>query len=227
LQTGIFNRKKIMAQDTHLQLSVLAELDWDPSVVAGQIGVIANAGVITLTGQVESYAAKHAAETATRRVKGVLAVADEIEVQVPFERRRGDGQIAAAVLDRLAWDASVPHDCVKVVVEQGWITLTGEVDWNYQREAAEQDVRRLHGVVGVSNDISIKPGVNTANISNDISCALHRSWFPDPDAITVSVKDGRVRLTGNVHSWHARQVAAETAWGAPGAVDVENLLAVI
>ena len=216
-----------MSQDTHLQLSVLAELDWDPSVAAGQIGVAANAGVITLTGQVESYAAKHAAEIAAGRVKGVLAVADELEVQVPFERKREDSEIAAAVLDRLAWDVSVPANSVKVVVDQGWVTLTGEVAWNYQRKAAEQDVQRLHGVVGVSNDISIKSGVNTANISNDISCALHRSWFPDRDAITVTAEDGRVRLTGNVHSWHARQVAAETAWGAPGAIDVENLLAVI
>jgi osmotically-inducible protein OsmY len=216
-----------MSQDTHLQLAVLAELDWDPSVAAGQIGVTANAGVITLTGQAESYATKHAAETAAGRVKGVLAVADEIEVQVPFERKREDGEIAAAVLDRLAWDVSVPRDSVKVVVDQGWVTLTGEVAWNYQRKAAEQDVQRLHGIIGVSNDISIKSGVNTVNISNDISCALHRSWFPDPDAITVTAEDGRVRLTGNVHSWHARQVAAETACGAPGAIDVENLLAVI
>ena len=216
-----------MPQDTHLQLSVLAELDWDPSVAAAQIGVAANAGVITLTGQVESYAAKHAAETAAGRVKGVLAVADELEVQVPFERKREDSEIAAAVLDRLAWDVSVPADSVKVVVDQGWVTLTGEVAWNYQRKAAEQDVQRLHGIVGVSNDIAIKSGVNTVNISNDISCALHRSWFPDPDAITVTAEDGKVRLTGNVHSWHARQVAAETAWGAPGAIAVENLLAVI
>jgi osmotically-inducible protein OsmY len=216
-----------MSQDTHLQLAVLAELDWDPSVATGQIGVVANSGVITLTGQVESYAVKRAAETASRRVRGVLAVADEIEVQVPFERVRGDDQIAAAVLDRFAWDVAVPHDCVQVVVDQGWVTLTGEVSWNYQRKAAEQDVQRLHGVTGVSNDIAITPGVNTANISNDISCALNRSWFPDPDAITVTAEDGRVRLTGKVHSWHAREVAAETAWGAPGAIDVENLLAVI
>jgi osmotically-inducible protein OsmY len=112
-------------------------------------------------------------------------------------------------------------------MEKGWVTLTGDVGWHYQREAAEEDVRRLHGVVGVSNQVSIQPRVNTANISNDISCALNRSYFPDPDAITVTAEGGRVRLTGNVHSWHARRVAAATAWGAPGAVDVENLLAVI
>jgi osmotically-inducible protein OsmY len=216
-----------MSQDTHLQLSVLAELEWEPSIVAAHIGVAANAGVITLTGQVESYAQKHAAETAARRVKGVLAVAEEIEVQVPFERKRGDGEIAAAIVERLAWDVSVPDETVQVRVEKGWVTLSGEVGWHYQREAAEQDVRRLRGVVGVSNQVSLKPRVDTANISNDISLALHRSYFPDPDPITVTAEGGKVRLTGNVHSWHAREVAAETAWGAPGAIDVENLLAII
>jgi len=216
-----------MSQDTHLQLSVLAELEWEPSVTAAHIGVAADAGVITLTGRVESYAQKHAAEAAVRRVKGVLAVAEKLEVEVPFERKRGDEEIAAAIVDRLAWDVSVPRDAVQVRVEKGWVTLTGEADWQYQREAAEQDVRRLHGVVGVSNQVSLKPRVSTANISNDISCALHRSYFPNPDAITVTADGGKVRLTGNVHSWHARQVAAATAWGAPGAIDVENLLAVI
>ena len=216
-----------MSQDTHLQLSVLAELEWEPSITAAHIGVAANAGGDHTHRHVESYAQKHAAEAAARRVKGVLAVAENLEVQVPFERKRGDEEIAAAILDRLAWDVSVPRDAVQARVEQGWVTLTGEVDWHYQREAAEQDVRRLHGVIGVSNQVSMKRRVNAANISKDISCALHRSYFPDPDAITVTEENGKVRLTGNVHSWHARQVAAETAWGAAGAVDVENLLAVV
>jgi osmotically-inducible protein OsmY len=112
-------------------------------------------------------------------------------------------------------------------VEKGWVTLSGEVGWHYQRQAAEQDIRRLHGVLGLTNTISLKTSVNTANVSNDISCALHRTLFPDPEAITVTAEAGKVRLTGNVHSWHARQVAAQTAWGAPGTIDVENLLAVI
>jgi osmotically-inducible protein OsmY len=216
-----------MSKDTHLQLEVIAELNWEPSITAAHIGVAASAGVVTLTGQVESYAQKHAAEVAARRVKGVVGVAQEIKVQLPFERERGDDQIAEAVLDRLAWDVSVPSDTVQVKVEQGWVTLNGIVEHHFQRQAAEQNVRRLRGVVGVSNRIAIKPQVNTANISNDISCALHRSWFPDPDAITVTAEGGKVRLTGNVHSWHAREVAGETAWGAPGATDVENLLSVI
>jgi osmotically-inducible protein OsmY len=216
-----------MSNDTHLQLSVLAELEWEPSVTAAHIGVTASAGVITLTGQVESYAQKHAAEVAARRVKGVLAVADELQVQVPFERKREYNDIAAAIIDRLAWDVSVPRDAVKVAVEKGWVTLTGEVDWYYQRKAAEQDVRRLHGVIGISNQVSIKPLINTQLVSDNIMHALHRSWFFDPNPVTVTADGGRIRLTGNVNTWHVRQVAAETAWKAPGAIDVENLLAVI
>ena len=145
-------------------------------------------GIVTLTGYVESYAQKLAAETAAGRVKGVLAVAGELEIQIPFERKWDDSDIAAAIVGRLAWDVSIPRDAVKVRVEKGWVTLTGEVDWHYQREAAEQDVRRLHGIVGVSDHISLRSRVNTANISNDISCALHRSFFPDPDAITVTAE---------------------------------------
>jgi osmotically-inducible protein OsmY len=216
-----------MSQDTRLQLSVLAELEWEPSITAAHIGVIADAGVITLNGQVESYAQKHAAEAAAHRVKGVLAVVENLEVQMPFERKRGDKEIAAAIIDRLAWDVSVPRDAVQVRVEEGRVTLTGKVGWHYQREAAEQDVRRLHGVVGVSNQVTLKSRIAVANISNDISYALHRCDFPNPDAIIVTAEGGKVRLTGNVHSWHARQVAAGTAWGAPGTTDVENLLAVI
>ena len=216
-----------MTNPDQLQQSVLAALRWEPGVTAAHIGVAAYAGVITLTGVVDSYAEKHSAETAARGVKGVLAVAQEIEVQVPFERQRGDDQIALAVLDRLAWDASIPANAVSVRVEKGWVTLAGEVGWHYQRQAAIQYVRGMHGVTGVSSTISLKPGVNTVNISNDISIALHRSCFPDAEAISVTEKDGNIRLTGNVHSWHAHQVAEETAWGAPGAVDVENLLVVV
>lgn len=118
-----------MSQDSLLQLAVLAELGWDPSVTASHIGVTANAGVVTLTGHVETYAEKLAAENAARRVKGVKAVAEELEVELPFERIRGDDDIAAAVLDRLAWDVSIPPDAVSVKVEQGWIVLTGDVNW--------------------------------------------------------------------------------------------------
>jgi osmotically-inducible protein OsmY len=216
-----------MSHDSHLQNAVLEELNWEPSVIAAHLGVTANAGVITLTGPVESFAQKHAAEAAVRRVKGVKAVAEEIEVRLPYETKRSDEEIAGAAIGRFEWDVSIPRDTVKVTVDKGWITLTGEVDWHYQKDAASIDVRALFGVTGVSNQITIKPTVDTSTISQDIMHALHRSWFFDPKTISVSAQGGKVRLTGTVGSWHDRQVAAATAWAAPGATAVENDIAVV
>jgi osmotically-inducible protein OsmY len=216
-----------MSTDIQLKQAVLAELTWEPRVNAAHIGVMANAGVITLSGHVENFEEKYAAEKAVRRVRGVKAIAEEIEVQIPFERERGDDAIAEAAIDRLAWDVSIPRDAIMVKVEKGWITLTGEVDWHYQKEAAEQDIRRLSGVIGVSNQTTIKPRVNTKNISDDIVHALHRSWFSDPQTIKVTAEGGKVRLTGTAKSWHERQVAASTAWAAPGAIAVENNITVM
>ncbi|MGD0720921.1 MAG: BON domain-containing protein [Roseiarcus sp.] len=216
-----------MSQDANLQQAVLSELAWEPSVTAAHIGVTAKAGVVTLTGHVESFVEKHAAESAARRVKGVKAVAEEIEVRLSFDRKRGDDDIAAAAIERLSWDVSVPADAVKVSVEQGWVTLAGAVDWHYQRAAAEQDVRGLHGVVGVSNQMEIKPRVDAANVDDAIRRAMHRSWYFDPDAVKVTAVGGKVRLTGTVHSWHERELATTTAWAAPGATSVENDIVVI
>ena len=215
-----------MSQDRQLQNAVLAELDWEPSIDAAHIGVAANTGVITLSGHVANYAQKKAAENAARRVKGVKAVADEIEVRLPFDVRRTDDEIAAAAVHRLGWDVLIPKDAIKVQVEKGWVTLSGEVAWNYQKEAAAQDVRALYGVVSVSNDVNIKHRISASNISDDIMHALHRSWYFDPADIKVHVKDGKVTLVGTVHSPHDRQVAAATAWSAPGVTDVENDLIV-
>lgn len=216
-----------MSHDSQLQQAVLAEFSWEPSIDAAHIGVTAKEGVVTLTGRVESFASKHAAETAARRVKGVLAVAEEIEVRLPVETKRDDEAIAAAAIERLAWDVSVPPNAVQIKVEKGWITLTGKVEWNFQKEAAADDIRRLLGVVGVSNQIAIKPRVNTANLSDDIMHALHRSWFFDPKLVRVSAEGGKIRLTGTVHSPHDRQIAAATAWAAPGATSVENDIVIV
>jgi osmotically-inducible protein OsmY len=216
-----------MSHDSQLQKAVLAELRWEPSVPAAHIGVAANAGVVTLAGHVESVAEKYAAEAAACRVKGVKAVVQEIEVRLPAGGTPTDEEIAAAAINRLAWDVSVPKDSIKVEVEDGWLTLTGEVDWHYQKDAAEQDVRRLFGTVGVSNQIVIKSKVDVSNISDDIMHALHRSWFFDPKTITVTADDGKVRLSGTVQSLHELQVAAATAWSAPGVIDVENDIAVV
>jgi osmotically-inducible protein OsmY len=211
-----------MNSDIELQKAVQAELSWEPSVIASHIGVTANAGVVTLTGHVENYASKSAAEAATRRVRGVKAVAEEIEVRLPFDAERDDGGIAAAALNRLVWDVSVPSDAIQVKVEKGWVTLTGQVEWHYQHDAAEQAVRRLYGVIGVSNHISIKPAVDVKNLSDEITHALHRSWFFNPQTITVTADAGKVRLTGAAHSMHDRQIAGLTAWSARGVTSVEN-----
>ena len=216
-----------MSTDSHLQKAVTEELRWEPSVVAAHLGVTAESGVVTLTGHVTSFAQKHAAETAARRVKGVMAVAEEIEVRLPFETIRTDEDIAAAAIDRMGWDVSIPKDAIKVQVESGWVTLTGEVDWYYQKVAAGQELRHLSGVTGLSDQITIRPRVNVANISDDITHALHRSWFFDPETITVSAEGGLVRLRGSVHLPHDRQLAAVTAWSAPGVTGVQNDIAVI
>jgi osmotically-inducible protein OsmY len=211
-----------MVNDKELQRAVLAALVWMPSVAAAHIGVVAREGVVTLTGHVESFAQKHAAETAARLLKGVKAVAEEIEVRLPFDALREDDDIAGAALERLAWDVSVPREAVKVMVEKGHVSLTGQVEWQYQRAAAEQDVRRLHGVVGVSNQILLKPRGNDQDIGKEITHAMHRTWFFDPDSILVSAAFGCVRLTGSVSSPHERRLAAITAWSAPGVTDVVN-----
>lgn len=215
-----------MSQDSQLQQSVLAEFDWEPSVAAGHIGVTAHAGVVTLSGHVDSYAKKHAAEMAARRVKGVKAVAEEIEVRLPFETKRSDEEIAAAAIERLSWNVSVPKDSVQVRVEKGWVTLTGQVEWWFQKDAAARDIRPLHGVVGVSDQTTIKPRVNTAGLTDDITHALHRSWFFDPEQVHVRAEGGKVMLTGTVHSSYERQIAGRTAWAAPGATNVVNDIAV-
>ena len=215
-----------MSEDTQLQQIVLDQLKWEPSVNAAHIGVTAKNGVITLMGHVESYLQKSAAEKAVRRVKDVKAVAEELEVRLPFDVKHGDEEIAASAMNCLKWDTSVPKDPVKVKVEKGWVTLTGEVDWHFEHEAAARIVRGLWGVVGVDNQITIKPVPDTSKIRHDIVAALGRSWF-DPATINVSAQGGKVTLTGNVESWFERDEATSTAWAAPGTTSVENELAIV
>lgn len=215
-----------MSQDRQLQEAVLAEFLWEPSVTAAHIGVAANSGVVTLTGHVPSYTEKHAAETAAARVRGVKAIAQEIKVELPVEIERSDEAIARAAIDRIAWEVSVPADGVKVTVEDGWVTLTGEVEWHYQKDAAENVIRGLRGVVGISNLTTVKPRPNVENIGHDIGTALHRSWF-DPSTITVSAIGGKVILRGTVHTPSDKWKAGTTAWGSPGTSDVENDLVVM
>ena len=214
-----------MSDDQRLKQAVLDELQWEPSVNAAHIGVSAKDGVVTLMGHVENFAEKSAAEKAARRVKEVRAVAEEIEVRLPFSVKLGDEEIASHTANRLQWDSAFPSGTVKAKVEKGWVTLTGEVDWNYQRDAAENDVRRLWGVIGVSNEIAIKPKPNASNIRDNIIVALDRSWF-DPAKVNVNAQGGKVTLTGTVESWYERDEAGSTAWAAPGTTSVQNDLIV-
>ena len=214
-----------MSNDTQLKQAVLDELAWEPSVNAAHIGVTAKDGVITLMGHVDAYSEKAAAEVATGRVKGVKAIAEEIEVKLPSLSKRSDGDIAAAAINRLSWDSSIPKDAVKIKIQDGWITLSGQVEWFYQKDAAATEIRRLMGVTGVSNQITVKTRPNVGDISEGIRHALHRSWYDD-DNVKVTAKDGRVELTGTVHGWADRQMAGMTAWAAPGTTSVQNNIAV-
>jgi osmotically-inducible protein OsmY len=211
-----------MSKDSQLQDAVIAELRWEPSLDAAYVGVSAHDGVVTLNGYVETFSQKLAAEHATSRVKGVRAVAEEIEVRLSRDVKHGDETIAAAAVERLAWDTAVPRNAVKVRVEKGWITLEGEVAWRYQRIAAEHDVRGLLGVIGLSNQIEIKPTIDASDVGDSITRALHRSWFYDPNSIKVTADGGKIKLTGAVTTWNARDLAGTAAWSAPGATSVEN-----
>lgn len=215
-----------MSDDQHLQKSVLSELNWEPSVTAGHIGVTAEQGVVTLTGHVSSYVEKLAAEKAAGRVKGVKAVVENIGVRLPEHHVRSDDDIASMAVAQLGQDVSVPTNSILVKVENGFVTLSGEVDWHFQRDSALEDIRRLPGVIGITNRVTIRPRVNAASLSDDITHALHRSWFFDPQLVTVTAQGSTVTLAGTVHTPHDRQIAAATAWAASGVTDVHNNIAI-
>ena len=211
--------------DKSLQQSVIDELEWEPSVNAAHIGVAANNGVITLSGHVGTYAEKLAAEKAAGRVIGVKAVAEELEVRYTFDKP-DDDDIAKSALSALNWDIEVPGNSVTVKVEKGWITLSGNVDWYFQSSAAEADVRKLRGVLGVTNEIKIRPQVQASDVRSKIKAAFERNAQIDADAISVVTDGGKVTLSGSVDSWYERGLAEDTAWSAPGVTQVDDRLAV-
>jgi osmotically-inducible protein OsmY len=215
-----------MKNDKDLQRDVFDELRWEPAVQSTDIGVTAKDGVVTLTGVLDSYPEKWAAERAAKRVSGVKALALDLEVKLPGSGNQTDADIAEAAENALDWDVSVPQDRIKVTVDKGFLTLEGEVDWQFQRSAAERAVVNLTGVTGVANEITIKPQVAPTDIKAKIEAALNRSAILDAGDIMVQTDGGKVTLSGSVSSWAERDEAESAAWAAPGVTEVKDQIMV-
>lgn len=215
-----------MKADMQLKADVTAELAWEPSVNAAGIGVLVNDGVVTLTGHLDTFAEKYAAERAVRRVSGVRGLAMELDVKLATGHQRSDSEIASAATSALRWSVFMQPDRVKVEVEKGWVTLTGEVDWDYQSSTADQCVRNLIGVRGLTNKISVKPTVSTRNVAAEISAALERQAEREAKHIAIEVEGGVVTLRGKVHSMAERDAAAGAAFAARGVSRIVNKLEV-
>lgn len=214
--------------DLQLRQDIIAELDFEPSVNSENIGVAVKDGVVTLSGFTGSYAEKLAVETAVKRVKGVRAIAEEIEVRYASDKKTHDDEIAARILSIMRWNAVVPAERVMVKVQGGRVHLTGEVDWLYQKDAAESEVRRLSGVVSVINAIQIRPRAQPGDVKRKIEDALKRYAEVDAQGIHVSLLDGgRVALDGQVHDWRERDVVQRAALSAAGVTSVENHLRIV
>lgn len=216
-----------MKTNSELQKDVQDAIKWEPLLNAAEIGVTAKDGIVTLTGTVNSYAKKSEAEMAAKNVAGVKAVVEKIELKIGTDwAKKDDNEIATEVLNALKWNWEVPNDRLKVKVEKGWITLDGELTWNFQKEAAKNSVKNLLGVTGVTNNIAIKAESHDKIEKAKVEEALSRNWSINTQDIHVSVSGTKVTLSGTVNSWYQKDEAGRIAWSTPGVWSVDNELEV-
>jgi osmotically-inducible protein OsmY len=216
----------MMKTDSQLQLDVLNELKWEPAVEHEKIGVAVDGGVVTLSGLVPSYSQKLLAEQVARRVKGVRAVAEEIDVRLDFQPKTSDAELAKRVADVLDWDSFIPDDKISVTVEDRVVRLRGEVDWGYQKDRAFKDASKISGVVRVENWIKVSPRIDKDVVRDKIEDAFERQADLEAERIQVKTEGHRVILSGKVHSWNQRSIAERAAWAAPGVTQVEDNLVI-
>jgi osmotically-inducible protein OsmY len=212
--------------DEEIQKNVLDELRWNTRVHPNEIGVTVKNGIVTLTGWVDSFVKKIAAEVAAHRVRGVLAVANDIEVRLPGSAERTDPDLAAAVLNALKWNAGIPSGKIDVTVSQGWVTLKGEVDYGFQKLEAERAIRHLAGIRGISNQLVVKSRLEPGDLKQNIEKALIRNAETDARRITVEVQGSKVILHGTVRSYAEKKAAEEAAWSAPGVSEVDDRIVI-
>lgn len=211
-------------QDTMLRQNILDELEFEPSIDAADIGVAVEDGIVTLTGHVPTYAQKVTAENLVRHVRGVRGIAEEIEVRPAGSNMTADDEVAKRAANMIGWNTAIPANAVQVSVHKGWVTLTGEVEWQYQKEAAAKTVRALAGVTGIHNKIALTPRVSVPDVKKRIEAAFERDAKLEAHGIDIQVHDGKVTLQGHVKAWHERAAAERAAWSAPGVKSVEDKL---